>query len=443
MISEAHRQWIQEGILMSVKRIWRRNILYILLNWKEYMRRLARTARYAVLFLCVISLIVGATVLAIASLSNNMGTGNIVKSAASTAAGAAYPIQIDENGVYTYMPQTDESDNALSRPDELEASERFEWGIFVFCLVEALVVSLVGMIFSGAYAKVFLSPINPIKFAPYAILGDDALSFRFWICYPSGRYLYDVDVTLGYRYNQQYEHSTLTLEASDLAGLMDTQGGCSGSDGRRDGAEQGACHKEGSLNGFNSVEVKRCPQLMGVWNVDVPLDSPAARYLLKEFEDHADANPVIRLSVQGRTESGEIVGKEARYNRLRILDGFRFAAYHYPRDPSGHGLIPLKDRRANAHMWFSRFCKVIADPECASSGIKGEVPAQNESGTMLRRAWAAILNGEWRRLEEAKPEVHQKQLDQLRMFECMVPALWDARLTWQDLKLLNHLDRYI
>ncbi len=63
-----------------------------------------------------------------------------------------------------------------------ELSDEFRLDIFTVFLIEAFIVSVLSSIFPGWFAKVFLTPINTIKFAPFAILMDDALTFRVWIC---------------------------------------------------------------------------------------------------------------------------------------------------------------------------------------------------------------------------------------------------------------------
>lgn len=394
----------------------------ILLNWREYTHRVKRTMKYAVVFLILVTLVVVIAAGLVVFLSSEGNYGNALKNTASTAAGAAYPINIDEEGVHAnsglfgnVLPDDARRIDEAEAVADSGALVHFDIAIFLLCLFEAFVITLIGMIFSGAYAEVFLSPINPIKFAPYATLHDGMLSFRFWVCTGDSRYLHNVRITLGYTYTDRYRQS-------DLLFLGD----------------------ENVKSDPTNIQTEEYARLMGVWRVDVPINSPAGRQLLDAMEEYGDRNPTIKISISAETDSGEVVGKEARYNRLRLLVDHTFVPYHFRADlfDDAEEKTPERERKLNA---FANFYRVMPDSDIDTynSLVDGGDSSTHEQLKELKAKWQEQVKQGWNQVSEQGAEAVQKQKDQRALFLVAPPTQWNPYMTYSDWKLLNNLNHYI
>lgn len=405
------------------------------LNRREYGKRFRRGFKYAVLFFVLTALVAMVAAFFIRFVSTEDDYLNALKSTSSTAAGVATPINIDETGVHANSGEKQHIINAdastprgegadLASDAALEkdtgAASHFDVTIFTVCILEAFIIVVLGMGFSGAFAAVFLTPINPIKFAPYGLLDKErsCLKFRCWICYPSGKFLHDVKITIGYAYRNMYSKSALTFGG-------DT----------------------GDPQTFGVVEVKECGRLRGVWDLDIPLDDSVGRELYKVFTREGDKNPVVRITIKGITDSGEVVEREARYNRLRILVGYIFASYHFPYEDDPEMLARYSNYKTNKP-WFANFSKVIERKQAIKGRKNGAVncgvwePRVDRGAAQKQhyRNWKSLLRREWKSLP-IKTKIEQES--QRRSFTAKPTIQWHPELTMRDCARINDLSKYI
>lgn len=298
------------------------NVDVLLFNWPGYWRRALRTVGYGLLYVVLIGIVAFITTWVLFATPASIDWANALKGTTGTATGVIQTVDLGPEGVEA-VPALD------GVPDP--AFENFPFGelFFYIYLVEAVLIALLGMVFSGWYAKVFMTPVNPLKFSPFAILHHDRISFRFWVCLPSQVFLYNLSVKLSYSYGNRFDASVVYMNG--------------------EGAQCDPTH----------IQTESFMRLRGVWHVDVPFGTDTSARVLKDFETLAKAgrNPLFCLSIYGETESGEVVAKEARFSRLRMLRGYNFAPYHV-RDAKGKETnIPI----------FGNFAKVCVVDEASGT----------------------------------------------------------------------------
>lgn len=266
-------------------------------------------SKYLALYALIITLVAGIIAGLLFVVPREDNPMNAFKSAISSATGLASPIDINNEGVHA---NTGIKDNVIAEDSAgLGDDQR---GILIveflpiliggyslsLIILEAFVVAFIGMLFSGAFAAVFLRPINPIKVAPFVILSPGSLSMRFWVCYPSCKFLHNVTVSLRFAYDRSYRSSTLQFSG-----------------------------KAGEENPL-LIQKESYTMLRGVWDISLPMGSDNSKKLRDALgsEDHPSAK--IQLLIQGETDSGEYVDKSCYIKIQDILTDYVFASYHCP-----------------------------------------------------------------------------------------------------------------
>lgn len=400
-----------------------------LLNWSEYVDRFKRGLRYAAIFFLLMVLVAITAAGAIGAWSTEKDYLNALKSTSTTAVGVAAPVSIDDQGVHANAGERNRvlsdgdktiASNAQQSVDDEKATgteSHFDAWVFTICILEAFAVVVLGLGFSGAFAAVFLSPINPIKFAPYGLLDKEkcCLSFRIWVCYPNEKYLHNMKVSVGYTYQNMYSISKFLFK-----NIIE------------DRCQMGV------------IQVQEQTRIRGVWDIEIPLEGEIGEELLTNFKRYAGRNPVIKLAAQGITDSGEIVEREVRFNRLHILPEHIFASYHFPYEND-----PEKEARYSQYktkdIWFGNFPKVIpleAAIEGRNNGAANCGRDEKDLQTPTQKAlqayeeWSSILQGEW---DHLSPDVREKQESILTPFIAKPTNEWLPHLTFAEWRQINKL----
>lgn len=328
------------------------------LNGQEYRKRFCGAAKYLALYALIITLVAGVIAGLLFVVPGEDNPMNAFKSAISSATGLASPIGINNEGVHA---NTGIKDNVVAedsaglgddtkRDPDSGVLTHFDWWIFSLIILEAFVVAFIGMLFSGAFAAVFLRPINPIKVAPFAILSPESLSMRFWVCYPSGKFLHNVTVSLRFAYDRSYRSSILQFSG-----------------------------KAGEENPL-LIQKESYTMLRGVWDISLPMGSDNSKKLRDALgsEDHPSAK--IQLLIQGETDSGEYVDKSCYIKIQDILTDYVFASYHCPiKAKEG---FSLKQRKRMNRLWFSNFPKVVSI-EAVKERTRNSIPVVNVNERLL------------------------------------------------------------
>ena len=400
-----------------------------LLNWSEYVHRLKRGFKYAAFFFVLVAFVAILAAVAIGALSTEDDYLNAMKSTSTTAVGVAAPVSIDGQGVHASAGEKDvvlpddgktidaDAQRSADSEKDVGTESHFDVWVFTICILEAFLVVVLGFGFSGAFAAVFLSPINPLKFAPYGLLDEQrcCLAFRIWICYPSEKYLHNVKVSVGYAYRNMYSASTFLFESMS-----------------EDPRQMG------------TLQVQEQMRPRGVWDVEIPLEGEVAAGLLRVFGEYANRNPVIKISVQGTTDSGEIVEREVRFNRQHILPGYIFASYHFPyeNDPEREALYSQYKTR---DIWFGNFPKVIPLEAAIEGRHSGAVNCgRDEEGPQMPAHRARTSYEEWKSILQGEPGcsllgIEEEQTSLLAPFITEPTNEWRPRLTFAEWRQINKL----
>lgn len=408
------------------------------LNWSEYTARFRRGFKYALIFLLATVIIAFISAVTMGFLSSEDDYLNALKSTSATAMGVASPVDIDDKGVHAStgeqgaviysenktsevdQRQNDQVSNAIEGSSGTES--HFDAWVFSICMLEAFIVVVLSLSFSGAFAAVFLSPINPIKFAPFALLDKErcCLIFRCWVCYPSEKFLHKVRVTVGYEYKNMYSESELIFGNKDESRNM------------------------------SILQNRDCGLLRGVWDLVVPLNEQTGKDLYRIFNEHRDEDPVVKLTIHGSTASGELVARHARYSIHRLLTNYIFASYHFPYESKqDKETIEEYSKRKYGKLWYADFYKVVPLERAIEARRLGAVNCgTSEQGNPVMRLkarkeykkWVELKDASWNNLSSSQQASEKERIDrftvqpQVKWRPWLTPRVW-----WQ----INRLSKYI
>ncbi len=328
------------------------------LNSREYRKRLRSALKYLVFYALLITLVAGIIAGLLFVVPGEENLLNAFKSTMSSATGLASPVDINSEGIHANTGVENnvitEDSTGISGDDKIDPDSgvptHFDWWIFFFIIFEAFVVAFIGMLFSGAFAAVFLRPINPIKVAPFAILRPDNLSMRFWVCYPTGKYLHNVSVSLRFVFDRSYHDSILTFSGNPE-------------------------EKNPAL-----IQKESYTMLRGVWDISLPMGSENSEKLREALANKDHPSAKIQLLIQGETDSGEYVDKSYFIRIQDILTDYVYASYHCP-IKSKEGFNDKQRKRMN-HLWFSNFPKVVSI-EAIREMARNNIPEINANERLL------------------------------------------------------------
>ena len=304
------------------RQVWVTPFDTISLNLPGYLARIRKSILYAVVFgiLCLTVACIAAYFASL--LSPNIDPLRSFNVSVSSATGVTHPVYYDTRGLQAGTVNQGEVETEaqghsgnMEPPDANCTSAPFQSAIFIICLIEVALIGLMGMVFSGAYAQLFLTPVNCIKVAPFAIIqrkeidkeglpGEEGyatagemkeawfLSTRIWICLPQNVYLHNFTLSVHYTYSKRYSESALNPRKKNPPTL---------------------------------VARKSYTAVRGVWSVDIPLEKPRGKKLIRAFM--CKENPKLQLLLQGTTSSGEIIFREALIDMPHIVCDRVFAPY--------------------------------------------------------------------------------------------------------------------
>lgn len=287
----------------------------VALNAGEYVRRLARAVKYFILAAAVGLAVVFLFTAADASFAGGrQGVESFVVSS-SSALGLAFPVWIDEDGVHTNPSQTSGSQGA-------DDGGEFSSSTFWLYASEVLLVSLIASIFTGSLTEVFLSPVNPIKVAPFAVANQlqRCLSVKVWVCYPRGTFLQDVRISLSTFSDDVYDFSAINLG--------------------------------GSTGASNRISIVDHVALRGVWTLRIPFGTRESEKLLAYFQKHKKSNPGLQIVVKGTAPSGGNVVVVRRFTARDMVAGRVDHALH-------HCPARFWDSNDNRRPCFGNFLKLV------------------------------------------------------------------------------------
>ncbi len=399
-----------------------------MLNWKECLTRMKRTAKYAPVYFVFVLAIVVISVGLLFLLSSESSYKNTLKNTPSAATATTYSAEDGEfgaqaNSAIQKSAPDDDAYREEASPDRTNSMPkvRFDLTIFALCLLEAILITLLGIIFSGVFAGVFIDPINPIKLAPFVVIHSGALSFRFWICCSNDKLLHDVKINIGYAYDDRRKRNEILLKSRTNSG-----------------------------SNFTCIQQEEYSKLRGVWQIDIPLCSKTGIQLLDALEKHSDSNPVIKISISANTDVGDTLSREAEYDRLRLVKDAAFAPFHFQEDLFD-GAADKTPRKLQDLEAFSNFCKIT--PIEATGDLDSSICPGNGIGTQATREDVLNQEKKWEyQINKAREQVKnlddgQKKLqssEELKARLTIEPITsWNPYMSYSDWRLINKLGDFI
>jgi len=159
-------------------------------------------------------------------------------------------------------------------------------------VIEGAVGSIYSFVFAGFFAYRLLKPVNPILFSKYIVIDNTkkTIFFRYRICYPSGRFLYNTTARIR------------IIKKKDLV--------------------VGQEH-----NDYFSYEQKY-NLIRGVWYAEIHESNPKYKEFIKKAEkiDSTNDNYVLIFNVTGTDDEGNSFYKAKRYKLSDIKFNYSFVS---------------------------------------------------------------------------------------------------------------------